>query len=201
MRRWRKRGRRLPGLVRRWRPDGNPLRRTADRVEAAIMAGLIAVFLCGAPLAGLAAGQAAAAGGLRIEQAQAAWHQVTAVLLRKAPESIHPMFQVSLKPLVPARWKAPDGTARTGEVYAPAGAAAGSTVTVWIDGSGRPTVSPVQRGDVIEATALAASLAAVAVAAMLALLGLIARWVLDRRRLAAWEARWAVTGPQWTRRR
>jgi len=25
--------------------------------------------------------------------------------------------------------------------------------------------------------------------------------VLDRRRLAAWEARWAVTGPQWTRRR
>jgi len=184
-----------------WRPDGNPLRRTADRVEAVIIAGLIAVFLCGAPLAGLAAGQAAAAGGLRIERAQAAWHRVTAVLLRKVPESIHPMFQVPLEPLVPARWRTPDGTARTGEVYAPAGAAAGSTVTVWIDGSGRPTVSPLQGGDVIEATALAASLAAVAVAAVLALLGLLARWVLDRRRLAAWEARWAVTGPQWTRRR
>jgi len=191
----------VPGLVCLWRPDSNPLRRTADRVEAAIIAGLIAVFLCGAPLAGLAAGQAAAAGGLRIERAQAAWHQVTAVLLRKAPESVHPMFQVSLEPLVPARWRTPDGTARTGEVYAPAGAAAGSMVTVWIDGSGRPTVSPLQRGDVIEATALAASLAAVAVAAVLALLGLLARWVLDRRRLAAWEARWAVTGPQWTRRR
>jgi hypothetical protein len=111
------------------------------------------------------------------------------------------MFQVSLEPLVPARWKAPDGTPRTGEVYAPAGAAAGSTVTVWIDGSGRPAVSPVQRGDVIEATALAASLATVAVAVVLALLGLLARRVLDRRRLAAWEDRWAVTGPQWTRRR
>jgi hypothetical protein len=201
MRRWRKRGGRLPGLMRLWRPDGNPLRRTADRVEAAIMAGLIAAFLCGAPVAGLAAGQAAAAGGLRAEQAQAAWHRVTAVLLQKAPASAHPMFQVSLEPLVAARWKAPDGTPRTGEVYAPAGAAAGSTVTVWINGSGRPTASPLQRGDVIEATALAASLAAVAVAAVLALLGLLARWVLDRRRLAAWETRWAVTGPQWTRRR
>ena len=165
------------------------------------MAALIAAFLCGAPVAGLAAGQAAAAGGLRIERAQAAWHQVTAVLLRKAPSTAHPLFQASLEPLVPARWKAPDGTSHTGEVYAPAGAAAGSMVTVWINRSGRPTFSPVQRGDVIEATALAASLATVAVAAGLALLGLIARWVLDRRRLAVWEARWAVTGPQWTRRR
>jgi hypothetical protein len=201
MRRWRTRGGWLPRLVRLWRPDGNPLRRTADRLEAAIMTTLIAAFLCGAPVAGLAAGQAAAAGGLRVEQAQAAWHQVTAVLLRKAPAAAQPLFQASLEPLVPARWKAPDGTSRTGEVYAPAGAAAGSMVTVWINRSGRPTFSPVQRGDVIEATALAASLATVAVAAGLALLGLIARWVLDRRRLAAWEARWAVTGPQWTRRR
>jgi hypothetical protein len=201
MRRWGTKGRRLPGFVRLWRPDGNPLRRTADRVEAAIMAVLIAAFLCGAPLAAIAAGQAVAAGGLRIEHAQAAWHRVNAVLLQKAPASAHPMFQVSLDPLVRARWKAPDGTPRTGEVYAPAGAAVGSTVTVWINGSGRPAASPLQRGDVIEGTALAASLATVAVAAVLALLWLLARRVLDRRRLAAWEARWAVTGPQWARRR
>jgi hypothetical protein len=34
-------------MMRRLRPDRNPLRRTADRVEAAIMAGLLAVFLAG----------------------------------------------------------------------------------------------------------------------------------------------------------
>ena len=194
------RGGRLPGLVRRWRPDGNPLRRTADRVEAAVMAMLIAAFLLGAPLAALAAGHAAAVTGSRIEHAQAGWHRVAAVLLRSAPATTHPLFQLSLESLVPARWTAPDGTARTGEIYAPAGARAGSTVIVWADGSGRLTDVPLQRGDVAEEIALAASLATVAVAAVLAAIGLLARWVLDRRRLAAWDARWKATGPQWTGR-
>src|SRR6516162_6656333 len=57
------RGRRLPGLVRLWRPDGNPLRRTADRVEGVVIAVLVAAFLTGAPLAALAAGHAAAVTG------------------------------------------------------------------------------------------------------------------------------------------
>ena len=137
MRRWRTRGGRLRVLARRWRPDSNPLRRTADRVEAAVMILLIATFLTGAPLAALTAGQAAAASGLRAQHAQAGWHRVTAVLLRKAPSSVNPMFEVALQPLVPARWTAPDGTSRTGEVHAPANAVAGSTVPVWIDRSGR----------------------------------------------------------------
>jgi len=185
-------------LVRTWRPDSNPLRRTADRVEAAVMVLLIATFLCGAPLAALTAGQAAAASGFRAQHAQARWHRVTAVLLRKAPASVNPMFEVALQPLVPARWTAPDGTSRTSEVHAPANAAAGSTVPVWVNGSGRPVPSPLQRSDVVDGIVLAASLAAGAVAVALAVLGFLARWVLDRRRLAAWGARWAVTGPQWT---
>ena len=158
MRRWRTRGGRLRVLARRWRPDSNPLRRTADRVEAAVMVLLIATFLTGAPLAALTPGQ----------------------------------------PLVPARWTAPDGTSRTGQVHAPANAVAGSTVPVWIDRSGRPVPSPLQRSDVVDGIVLAASLAAGAVAVVLAVLGFLVRWVLDRRRLAAWDARWAVTGPHWT---
>jgi hypothetical protein len=198
MRRWRTRGGRLRVLARRWRPDSNPLRRTADRVEAAVMVLLIATFLTGAPLAALTAGQAAAASGLRAQHAQAGWHRVTAVLLRQAPSSVNPMFEVALQPLVPARWTAPDGTSRTGEVHAPANAVAGSTVPVWIDRSGRPVASPLQRSDVVDGIVLAASLAAGAVAVVLAVLGFLVRWVLDRRRLAAWDARWAVTGPHWT---
>jgi hypothetical protein len=200
MRRWRTRGGRLRVLVRRWRPDSNPLRRTADRVEAAVMVLLIATFLCGAPLAAFTAGQAAAVNGLRAQRAQAGWHRVTAVLLRKAPASVNPMFEVALQPLVPARWTTPDGTSRTGEVHAPANAVAGSTVPVWIDRSGRPVSSLVQPSDVVDGIVLAASLAAGAVAVVLAVLGFLARWALDRRRLAAWDARWAVTGPQWTDR-
>jgi hypothetical protein len=71
---------------------------------------------------------------------------------------------------------------------------------VWIDRSGQLTASPLQRGDVVEEVSLAASLAAMAVAGALAVVGLITRWVLDRRRLAAWDARWRATGPQWTGR-
>jgi hypothetical protein len=186
--------------VRRWRPDGNPLRRTSDRIEAVLLAILIAAFLCGAPLAGIAAGRAAAAGSMRAEHAQAGAHRVAAVLLQHAPGKSHPMFQAPLEPTVPAQWKAPDGTLRTGEIYAPVGAAAGSTVLVWTDRSGQLTTSPLEQGDVVEDVALAASLATIAVAAVLAVLGLLTRWVLDRRRLAAWDVRWRATGPHWTGR-
>ncbi len=194
-------GARLRRLVRMWRPDGNPLRRTADRVEAAAVVVLIAAFLCGAPLAALTAGHAAATSGFRAEQAQAGWHRVAAVLLPNAPASVPPMYQAALQPRAPARWTAPDGAQRTGRVYAPVGAAAGSTVAVWINASGRPAPPPLGRSDVVEGIVLAALLAAGAVAAVLAALGYVVRWALDRRRLAAWDARWAVTGPQWTDRR
>ena len=200
MRQRRVRGARLPGLVCLWRPDGNPLRRTADRVEGVVMAVLIAAFLTGAPLAALAAGHAAAVTGSRIVHAQASWHTVPAVLLRNAAADSHAMFQASLEALVPARWAAPDGTPRTGDVYAPAGARAGTRVLVWADGAGRLTDVPLRPGDVAEETALAASLTTVAVAAVLAAIAFLARWVLDRRRLAAWDARWKSTGPQWTGR-
>lgn len=200
MRQRRVKGGRLPELVRLWRPDGNPLRRTADRVEGVVMAVLIAAFLTGAPLAALAAGHAAAATGSRIVHAEASWHRIPAVLLRNAAADSQAMFQASLDALVPARWTAPDGAPRTGEIYAPAGTKAGSTVLVWADGSGRLTEMPLRPGDVAEETALAASLTTVAVAGLLVAIGLLARWVLDRRRLAAWDARWKSTGPQWTGR-
>ena len=109
MRRWRARGAWLPRLVRRWRPDGNPLRRTSDRIEAILLAILIAAFLCGAPLAGIAAGRAAAAGGVRAEHGQAGAHRVAAALLQQAPGKPHPMFQAPLDPLVTAQWKAQTG--------------------------------------------------------------------------------------------
>jgi hypothetical protein len=162
------------------------------------MALLIAAFLVGAPVAAFAAGHAAAVTGSRIERAQAGWRSVAAIVLRNAAADSQPMFQAALDPRVPARWTAPDGAARTGKIYAPAGAKAGSRVLVWVDGSGRLTDVPLRPGDVAEETALAALLTTVAVAAVLGVAGLVARWVLDRRRLAAWDARWKATGPQWT---
>jgi hypothetical protein len=43
-------------------------------------------------------------------------------------------------------------------------------------------------------------MAAIALAIVLLCLAWAGRWVLDRRRLAGWEADWAAVGPQLTKR-
>jgi len=48
--------------------------------------------------------------------------------------------------------------------------------------------------------AIAAVVAPVVLGVMLWCLAWAGRRVLDRRRLAHWEAAWAAVGPQWTKR-
>jgi hypothetical protein len=75
-------------------PDRNPLRRTIDRVEAVVAGGLVAAFMAGAPLAAVAAGHAAYSIGSRTAHAQqAAWRQVSAVLLATAPAAGYPSIR------------------------------------------------------------------------------------------------------------
>jgi hypothetical protein len=192
--------RRLAQLIRRLRPDGNPLRRRADRVEAAVTAGLLAGLLAAVPLAALAAGGWEDAASLHTVRAQQAWRSVPAVLLHNAPQRAHPLSQGTVDPLVPVRWTAPDGTRRAGDVYAPAGARAGTTVTVWAGRGGRLVGEPLRKADVAPRVALAAGTAAMITAAVLLAGWLLARRALDRRRLAAWDVGWAETEPQWTGR-
>ncbi len=90
----------------------------------------------------------------------------------------------------------PGGAPREGEVYAPGGARAGTTVMVWTDRQGRLEPALVQRADVTVQEALAALAAAVLAAAAVAVTGFLARRVLGRHRLAAWDAERSRTGPQ-----
>jgi hypothetical protein len=192
----------LAGLVRRWLPDRNPLRRASDRVEAVMLAALLVAFLAGAPLAALAAGHWEAGAMLRAQRAEAAAMQrVPAVLTQDAPVPVHVMFQGAPAPLARAKWTAPDGAARTGMVNAPAGSRAGRTVMVWTDRSGRLAGAPLQGTDVTIRAGLVALLAVVAVGLLLAMAGSAFRRALDRQRLAAWDGGWSATGPQWTGRR
>jgi hypothetical protein len=177
-------------------PDRNPLRRHSDRAEAAIVAGLLAAFLVGAPAASVAAGCWAYTAGVRVEHAQqTAWHQVPAVLLEAAPADPAQHVQV------PARWTAPNGTPRTGKITITAGTAVGSTVLVWTDAAGRLESAPLRHGTVIGRAVLAAIWAPVIVGLLLLGAWRLARRTLERQRLAAWEADWLVTGPRWTSRR
>lgn len=179
-------------------PDRNPLRRAHDRVEAVVVGVLVVVFLAGAPLAILTAGRIAYSLGSRTAHAQQiAWHRVSAVLLTAAPPSPYHSSQSNVQ----ARWAAPDGTWRTGAVPAPRGASAGSTVMVWVDPAGRPTSHPLHRSQVWGLVAAADVLTFVFASFILLCAGRLARYVLDRRRLAAWDADWRATEPHWTGRR
>jgi hypothetical protein len=176
--------------------DRNPLRRASDRAEAWLRAGLLVVFLTAGPMAAVAAGQwtahTAGAG------ASAQSHTVQAILLQPATaptarSAATPSGQVWVR----AQWSSSGGSVRTGEVRAPAGAPAGTVVTVWLNASGQLTAAP-QRSDAAGAVALAAMMTLAAVALALWITLRLIRRLLDRRRLAAWEAAWRAIGPRWT---
>ena len=148
------------------------------------------------------AGQWTYGAGLRAERAhQAARHQVAAVLLASAPAAAQPGEGELAQPMVQARWAAPDGTRRTGAVPVPAGARAGSTVLLWIDTSGRLSDPPLQHRQVAGQAVFGAVLAVAGLGLVLWCCGTLSHRALDKRRLAAWDADWRVTGPRWTSRR
>jgi hypothetical protein len=185
-------------LARRLGLDGNPLRRRTDKIGACAAALLVVVFLAGAPLLAAAAaswaGHTVAAG----QQAGHLLRQVRAVLLHADPA---PATAGALGySLVPARWTAPDGRARTGDIPVSTGLAAGATVPLWVDAAGTPASTLVSRRAAVAAEAAAAVAAAVALGIVLLCVASAGRWVIERRRLARWEAAWAAVGPQWTRR-
>jgi hypothetical protein len=199
------RGMRIPGhrtasLARRLGLDRNPLRRGTDRVEAWIRIALVLAFLIGAPLAfGGAERWAGSVAPTAAHAQQAGERRVTATVLQGAPSGSDSFTVVSLS-WVKARWAVPGGAVRTGYVEAPAGSRAGSTVPVWLDGSGTPTEPPWPRDQARSWTFMIAVLAPILLALLLlAVMGLFGH-VLHRRRLAGWEHAWSAVGPQWTRR-
>ena len=187
----------LGRLARMLRLDRNPLRRGSDRAETAMLAVLLAAFLAGAPFAAHAAGSWIYAATAREAQAQqAALHQVPATLLQATtPWGIEGGAEAQ------ARWRAPDGQVRTGQIFVSGSALAGSTVMVWTNQAGQPADSPLQHSQVTVRADLARTLAVAALAVTLVIIGLGGRWVLDRRRLTAWDAEWLATEPRWSSRR
>jgi hypothetical protein len=177
----------------------NPLRRQVDRIEARIFAALLVAFLTGAPLLAIAAGRWEHGAAVAEQRAQRSVHLVTAVLVPDVPDVM--VGYAAWNAGVLAQWTASDGKPRVGEVVDVAGAKAGSKLQIWVDGSGQQAVFPplTHRG-VVTRVITAAALAAAAFTAMLLSVALGLRWLVNRRRLAGWDAAWADIGPHWSRR-
>jgi hypothetical protein len=183
-------------------PDRNPLRRTSDRIEAAIVATALVLFLVGAPLLAVFAWHWANAAALRVQHhQQSSWHQVSAVLLANARPVVDIGYGGVAGSEVPARWTAPDGTGHRGDVAAPASARAGSTVRIWVNQSGDQTGPPLRDEQTTGQAALASVLAPFTLGAVLICAVSLAVYVLDQRRLASWAAEWRTIGPRWNSHR
>ena len=78
------------------------------------------------------------------------------------------------------------------------GARWGSTVRTGIDPSGAVTDPPMDHRDIVGNVWLAVMMTCRASRVLLLAAGSLARRMLDRQRLHAWEAEWRASGPLWS---
>jgi hypothetical protein len=191
----------LGRIARGVRPDRNPLRRRWDRVEAFIFGGLAVVAVAGAPVAATLAGGWAHADTARAAQVQQETrHQVRAVLLA-APRATVGGYTINGMAPAMARWTAPSGGQRTGEIAVPSHSAKGTAIKLWIDQAGEMTSPPLTPSQVADQGTLMALVAAAMTIAACLLAAVATRVAVNRRRMVAWTADWAVTAPMWNRQR
>ena len=180
--------------------DANPLRRRTDRVATFLAAQLLLVVLVGVPLVAIAAYGWAGRIGAAEQRAERSWREVPAVLLKSVPAPNSFASGLFGYAWVPARWAAPNGRPRFGNIAVDVGVSAGRTVPIWVNAAGRPTDPPLTQRAVQARSATVAAVATLALVIALSLLAWAGRKLLDRRRLADWELAWAIVGPKWTKR-
>jgi hypothetical protein len=185
-------------VARRLGFDHNPLRRRLDLIDGWLLPAMIAAFVLLSPLAAGAAGEWIHADNAAAQAAQRSWHEVRALVLRPVPgPAISANGSNSWLVWTPARWTA-DGRTQTAVVPAPAGTRQDAVVPVWLDRAGRVQVPPLTASGARDRIVVAALFALASLAVLLTVLTGLARWLLDRRRLAGWEAAWRSVGPQWS---
>ena len=99
-----------------------------------------------------------------------------------------------------ARWTAPDGRQRQGEVPAEVGSRAGRQVHIWVNEAGDLVYGPIGQGQIASRVIAVVALTP----AVLAVILLGAAWLtgrlLDRRRMSGWATEWSAVEPLWTKR-
>ena len=185
-------------LARALGSDHNPLRRRSDLIAAWLTPAAVVIFLVLGPLVAAGAVVWAHSGITAARQAERRLHPVPAVLLQSVPGPLMTAGGAnSWLTWAPARWTA-GGQSQAGRIPAASGTKAGSTVPVWLDRAGHVQNPPLTASQARDRVITAAAAALAALAALLAGFAIAGRCVLNRRRLAAWEAAWRMTGPRWS---
>lgn len=155
---------RMTRLARKSGLGRSQLRRRSDILEIGVFAGLLAVLLVCGPLLAIGVFRWAAQAGAREQHRQQSWRLVTATLLRPVPGDV--MYAGG--GWAQARWTAPDGQTRLGDVPVLGTDWAGHTVRIWVDGKGWPTGSPLSARQLADRAYGAGILAAAVLVTLLA---------------------------------
>ncbi|GAB2803439.1 hypothetical protein GCM10027073_39980 [Streptomyces chlorus] len=190
-----------PRRVWLWRWRSNPLRRRSDVIEAwLLLATLVLTLFAGAVTGLVVAGTV----DRSLAERRAASRTAPAVLVEDAADALpSPVTEDGSgdgRAWVKARWRAPDGTSRTGRAEADPGDKAGSVVIVWTDGAGRLVSEPPGGADARFQTVMAGLTVAAATGGMVVLGGWLVRFRIRQRRSEEWEAEWRQVEPSWRRR-
>ena len=179
--------------------SANPLRRHVDRLESAIMASLVVVFLIAAPLLSILAVREAGAAAARERRAESGWQRATAVLQQSAAAGLVAEDGAYDASWVTATWTMPHGGGkRSGLVAVQLNAQAGQRITVWVTRAGHLTHPRLTSAQVLQWEVIGATLAPIGLAVLLVVAGGAVRVVANRRRMAGWTRAWEAAGPRWS---
>lgn len=162
----------------------NPLVRTSDRVQAAMLVLTVMVSLLAVPVAA-AVGTAVHDSMRRFhtEQAQTR-HTVAATVINDSAANQPPWTRKTVT--VQARWFA-GASQHTGALNAQPTAKAGDRIDVWVDSDGHRVDKPTPVSRAAANAVLTAAAIWLSVAAAAATLFALSQLVLDRIRAAAWQ--------------
>jgi hypothetical protein len=183
--------------------DRHPMRRTIDRVEAWATLVLLATLVLAGPALVWTTGRQVYRQGTAAERVEPSpLYRTDAVLVRDAA-ALAVDYPIAVVPMIgaDARWTAPDGTGRRGQLMVRAGTPAGSTVPLWTDAAGDPATAPPPHAQTVRRTVLAGAGVATGLILLLAAARQVLHRALDRRRLAGWETSWSAVEPRWSGRR
>jgi hypothetical protein len=186
-------------LVRRLGLDGNPLRRRSDVIAAWLLPLAIMLFFALCPVIYIVTGMRVRADNAVAQRAEATWHQVEGKLLQPAAgpqqEGSGANTWTVLEPVAYVL----NGKREVANVPVASDTPAGSRVPVLLNRAGKLEMPPLSAAQLDDRLFADTMVAVAALAVLLAGLAWASRRVLDRRRLAGWEAEWLAVGPRWSR--
>lgn len=177
-----------------WRWRGNPLRRRDDIIEAWIVLAVWVVAAVGGTVVGLVTAHAS---DEMFARQRAERSSVHAALLTDVPRNVAGIGTTSGRTAARVRWTDPSGSVHTDETLVEDGLKAGTEVVVWTDDRGEITTEPPSLTEAAVEGGVLAAAATLALAGLAFGAGAVARWRLDRRRIAQWDSEWDLVGPEW----